>query len=184
MRVAFCGKMASGKTTLVNDLMNKYSFTKKYSFAQAVKDFARFVYDIPEDYKDRVKFQKIGDGAREYISPDVWIDAVVNQAKKAPINEKQFLDDARYENEVIRLKKEGWLVVLIDVDDELQIDRLKRTYPNDWEVHVDARNHPSEKGIDSIDKNLFDLVVEARDGIENFEMLDQYLLNEAILKVL
>lgn len=184
MRVAFCGKMASGKTTLVNDLMTKYSFTKKYSFAQAVKDFARFVYDIPEDYKDRVKFQKIGDGARKYISPDVWIDAVINQSKKAPINEKQFLDDARYENEVIKLKKEGWLVILIDIDEELQIERLKKTYPDDWEVHVDARNHASELGIDSIDRNLFDLVVEAKNGTENFEMLNNYLLEEAILKCL
>ena len=175
MKVAFCGKMASGKTSIAEKLMRENQNSQKYSFAGAVKDFSRFVYDIPENYKDRIKFQKVGDGARKYISPDVWIDAVLHKSKSAPFLENQFLDDARYRNEVIKLKEEGWTVILLDIEDELQIQRLKTTYPEDWNVHVDARSHPSEKGIEDIERDLFDLVVNVVNGDQNYEEIKSFL---------
>jgi adenylate kinase family enzyme len=163
MNIAFCGKMASGKTTLANQVVEIKGDAERVSFADAVKDFARFLYDIPEGHKDRIKFQKVGDGARRFISGDVWIEALLTKVGNSD-KSVCILDDARYENELVRLKQEGWKVVLLDISDELQVQRLKETYPNDWKTHLSARTHPSESGIDYIDKTLFDLVIDARDG--------------------
>ena len=43
------------------------------------------------------------------------------------------IDDVRYKNEVIKLKENGWLVIKIDIDDDLQIERLKNAYPENWQ---------------------------------------------------
>lgn len=174
MKVAFCGKMASGKTTLAERLLPIYQDSIKFSFAQAVKNFARFLYDIPEDYKDRVKFQKVGDGARKYINPNVWIDAVLHQTESLGDEILCIIDDVRYENEVNHLKEAGWKVVLLDISEDLQIERLKKTYPEDWEVHAKARTHESEQGIDLIDKGLFDLVLNVEDGDANYNQIMQH----------
>ena len=174
MKVAFCGKMASGKTTLAERVLPTYQDSRKFSFAQAVKDFARFLYDIPEDFKDRVKFQKVGDGARKFINPNVWIDAVLHQTENLSDWTLCVIDDVRYENEVKHLKEAGWKVVLLEINEDLQIERLKKTYPNDWEVHAQARSHPSEAEIDSIDKSLFDLILKAEDGDANYNQIMQH----------
>ena len=180
VKIAFCGKMASGKTTLANNLLELLDDSKKYSFAEKVKEFGRFLFDIPQDVKDRDKFQRVGDGARKYISGDVWIDAVLNQCYKDNNIKNFVLDDMRYENELLKLKKDGWYAVLVDIDDELQVQRIKKTYPHDWEKHLEARNHISETEIDTIDKNLFDLVVKAEnnskplDEVINFIVANQW----------
>ena len=65
LRIAICGKMGSGKTTLAEHIQKENPFFVRRSLAEGVKKFARFVYDIPEGKKDRILFQKIGDGARQ-----------------------------------------------------------------------------------------------------------------------
>ena len=181
VKIALCGKMASGKTTVAERFINEWADFKRVSLAQAVKDFGRFLFDIPEGHKDRVAFQKVGDGARKFIHGDVWLDAMLNMVEMFE-NESSVdgdclanfvVDDVRYHNEVLKLKSEGWTIVKLDVDDELQLERLKATYPNDWETHAEARSHPSEAEVDSIPLDLFDMVVNvSNDDNPYLEIVD------------
>ena len=188
VKIAICGKMASGKTTLANKVIEKHHGFGKFSLADAVKRFANFVYDIPEGYKDRVAYQKIGDGARRQLYEDVWIDTVLNEiGVHEGINELEngnegfvnhfIIDDVRYHNEVLKLRDNGWITVKIHIEEELQIERLKERYPNDWQVHVNARHHPSESEVNKIPNDLFDVIVDASNDNKPFAQVDDYLFN-------
>lgn len=182
VKVAICGKMASGKTTLAERFVSEYSDFGRFSLADAVKKFARFVYDIPEGHKDRVAFQKIGDGARRHLYEDIWIHTLFNEVAhhEAVANNDGFIkhfvvDDVRYLNEVIKMKADGWLLVKLDISDDLQIERLKNVYPDDWETHVGARNHSSEAEVDEIPEGLFDVILTASNNEDSFDQLNEFI---------
>ena len=185
VKIAICGKMASGKTTiaemLVSECFQSGEFGR-FSLADAVKRFARFMFDIPDGHKDRVAFQKMRDGARRFLYEDVWIDTLLKEvahyevvANNGGLIKNFVVDDVRYLNEVIKLKDAGWITVKIDISEELQIERLKRTYPDDWETHVNARHHASEAEVDTIPDQLFDIVVAADDTDEPFKILESFI---------
>jgi len=176
VKIAFCGKMASGKTTMADELCKNLEKSRKYSFAAGVKNFGRFLFDIPDGVKDRAKFQKVGDGARRFIGEDVWVNALFTTVDNDVSIRNFILDDCRYANEVKKLKSAGWYVVLLNIDDELQVERLKATYPNDWENHVGARNHPSELDVDKIDKKLFDIVVNVKNDSKGLEEVSNFII--------
>lgn len=176
VKIAFCGKMASGKTTMADELCEVLEKSRKYSFAAGVKDFGRFLFDIPEGVKDRVKFQKVGDGARRFIGEDVWVNALFTKVRGDVSVRNHILDDCRYANEVKKLKADGWYVVLLDISDELQVERLKNTYPKDWQKHIDARNHPSELDVDKIDKNLFDLIINVGNDSKGINEVSNFIV--------
>ena len=184
VKIAICGKMASGKTTMADWLELNHDYVK-FSLAGAVKDFGNFLFDIPQGTKDRPTYQKIGDGARRFLFEDVWIyTLLVNVSKHVATPYKTHnivVDDVRYENEVMKLKEGGWTLIKINVDDELQIERLKRTYPDDWETHVASRDHPSEAEIDKMDDKLFDYIIDAENG-KTGEIIES-LFEEAILEL-
>ena len=172
MKVALCGKMASGKTTMALKLGDRFGF-KRFSLAKGVKDFGNFLFDIPEGHKDRVAYQKVGDGGRNLLYAEIWIDVMLKSVSNSECS-NAVVDDVRYLNEVENLKKEGWKIIKIDIEEPQQIERLKKTYPNDWETHVSARNHPSELEIDTIPESMFDLVVKASDD-EKYEIVFDFL---------
>lgn len=174
LRLAICGKMGSGKTTLANHIKKENPFFVKRSLAEGVKKFARFVYDIPEGKKDRVLFQKIGDGARQELFEDVWITTLLRSCDEG---EHTIVDDVRYHNEVIKLKELGWKIIKIDIENKLQEERIKKTYPNDWKIHLASRTHNSEIEIDSIPENLFDIIIKAENNNQPQNELNQYLYN-------
>ena len=155
MKIGICGKMASGKTTLANALCDGLHF-KRFSLAQSVKDFADFLFDIPEGYKDRKAYQKVGDGGRKKLYGDIWIDVL-----KGKVNESNeefvVVDDIRYLNEV---------------------EKLKETYPNDWETHAESRNHPSEAEIDLMNDEDFDLIIPAENTIKPIKSLVSFVVDE------
>jgi broad-specificity NMP kinase len=173
MKIGICGKMASGKTTLATHLCEELDF-EKYSLAKAVKDFANFLFDIPEGHKDRIAYQKVGDGGRKKLYENIWIDTLKNQIHDKRTN-SVVVDDVRYENEVLNLKSEGWKLVKIVIDDNLQIERLKRTYPDTWETHVGSRHHASEAEVDTIADNLFDLIITAEDTLQPIEEIATFV---------
>ncbi len=176
VKIGLCGIMASGKTTLAEQLIQNYSDFTRVSLANAVKEFANFIFDIPEGYKDRVAYQKMGDGARNYLFQDVWIETLLQQvAEQEGFNKHFIVDDIRYENEVDKLKEKGWYIVKLDIDEDLQLDRLKATYPDDWEVHAEARSHASESQVNNIPLEKFDFVIKASNDDSPLMQLDNFV---------
>ena len=71
------------------------------------------------------------------------------------------VDDVRFVNEAKRFKEEGWLLVKMDIGEDLQVERLKSTYADNWEMHVANRTDASELEVDEIPLDWFDLVISA-----------------------
>ena len=155
MKIAICGKMASGKTTLADWFAEHHDFLK-ISLAAKVKGVAKDLFGMT--HKDRRLLQQIGMKMRE-IKEDVWIDYLINL--QVDEGENLIVDDVRFINEAEKLKTAGWTLIRINIDDDLQKQRLKDTYPKDWEVHWNSRTDSSEAQVDLIPAELLDLEITA-----------------------
>lgn len=151
MKIAIAGKMCSGKTTLCNYIIKEYPHHIKKSIAGKVKEIASEMFGMKE--KDRKLLQTIGTQFRQ-IDNDVWIKYLINQNLDNII-----IDDLRYINEAKLLKENGWYIIRININKNIQIERLKQTY-NNWEDHIQNINHESELEIDKMDKYV-DLDIES-----------------------
>ncbi len=146
MKIAIVGKMCSGKTTLANMIMEKYPNYKKYSFGQKVKDVAVDLFDMKG--KDRSLLVKIGGYMRD-INPDVWVDYLMKQIMNV---DDCIIDDIRYQNEVDACIKNGFTFIKLSIPKDIQIERIKRVYPDNYEDHIENINHNSETNELIIDK--------------------------------
>ena len=118
MKIAICGKMCSGKTTIANYIMRTFSGYKKYSFGQKVKDLCVELFNMKE--KDRSLLIKFANSMRE-IDSNVWINQVLKVTKG---EDNCIIDDVRYQNEVDALIKDGWSFIQINIPYELQTNRI------------------------------------------------------------
>ena len=156
MKIGICGKMASGKTTIAEHLtaLDDYPF-QIISMAGEVKRVGRELFGMTK--KDRPLLQKIGMKMRE-IRESVWLDAVRREAER---HDYVACDDVRFINEAKNLKDEEWLLIKLDIDEDLQKSRLQNTYGDDWELHWNNRGDPSEAEVDKIPLDWFDLIIPA-----------------------
>ena len=172
LNIGICGKMFSGKTTLANHIVNNYNY-KKVAFGDKVKQFATEICGMDPNAKDRELLQKIGNGARDIISKNVWIDALDETIKLTKSNNEYpcnfVCDDIRYENEAEALMKRGWLVIKVKTTPEIQKERMKRIFPLTWEDHWNRIDHVSEINIDDIvcDESYFGYESDIFDWIDN-----------------
>ena len=167
MKVGICGKMASGKTTLAKGF-NEEGF-EIVSMADGVKRVGREVFGMT--MKDRHLLQQIGMKMRE-IRPTVWLDLLMKQADEV---ENAICDDIRFVNEATTLKENGWYLIKIDIDEELQKIRLKNTYKNDWKTHWNNRSDPSETEVDKIPLEWFDLIIPASNDGSVSNLIGPYI---------
>ena len=76
------------------------------------------------------------------IDENVWINYIINQTK-----DKDYcvIDDLRYQNEYDALYKNGFNIIKLIVDNKTQEERIKNIYPNNYQDHLNNRNHISER---------------------------------------
>lgn len=79
IKIAFIGKMCSGKSTACQYLQTLNPDFKILSFAGKIKDIARELFDMKT--KDRKLLQQIGSHMRE-IDYDVFVKYLIRQSKK------------------------------------------------------------------------------------------------------
>lgn len=139
MKIAICGKMCSGKSTIADYIMRTQSGYQKYSFAQKVKELCVELFNMKT--KDRPLLINFANKMRD-IDPDVWINQVLQQTKG---KENCIIDDLRYQNEVDSLIKDGWIIIQLNISYTLQRERLINVYPHDYKEHLQVTNHISEK---------------------------------------
>jgi len=138
MKIAITGKMCSGKSTIASVISESNPNFKIYSFGKKVKDVAKDLFDMKE--KDRTLLTTIGTKMRD-IDPDVWTNYILKQTKD---QEYCIVDDLRYQNEYEALHKAGFKIIQFKIDPEIQKERIKIVYPNNYQDHLNNLNHISE----------------------------------------
>lgn len=138
MKLAICGKMCSGKSTLANTIKVMDPRYEIVSIGQAVKDIGTTYFGM--EGKDRDLLIQIGTKMRE-IDPEVWTNYIVRKTKHMT---HCIIDDMRYQNEYDILKEHGFTFVQLHVSRHIQEQRLKKLYPRDYQRHLHNRDHPSE----------------------------------------
>jgi hypothetical protein len=153
IKIAFIGKMCSGKSFICQYLQSLQPEFEILSFASKIKDIAIELYGM--EYKDRELLQKIGSKMRE-IDEDVFSKYLIKESKKYNF---VLVDDVRYPNELFYLKKNGFILVKLVISSQLQKERLHQLYGNKAEQHIALLEHSSEILQDNMDDNLFDKII-------------------------
>lgn len=188
VRIAFSGKICSGKTTAANILSERIElraleagvlFQKtvvRLSVASKVKELAIDLFGMDPAKKDRKLLQVLGQKMKE-IDSEVWIRALTNQVKQCK-DSHIIIDDVRFPNEFDALRKLNFVIIRLDIDPVLQLERLKNTYPESWETHVLRLDNISETALDNCKD--FDYVIDINHGTTN-ETIRKYLCENLIL---
>jgi cytidylate kinase len=160
MKIAIHGKMCYGKTTLANIIKEFDNDYKILSFGQKVKDIAKDLFNMK--YKDRTLLTSIGTKMRE-IDSDVWTNYTINMGKSY---DKVVIDDLRYQNEHDVCIKNGYKIIVLTLPKDIQIERLKVCYPDNFKDHIDNSKHESESGIECSNCTIIDMSLDL-DTIQN-----------------
>lgn len=139
-RIAFTGRMGTGKSSVADFLVNSFGF-KRYSFAAKLKEIASDLFGM--NTKDRLLLQVLGTKVRE-VEQDSWANFVVKQIEsEAPL--RATIDDMRYLNEGAILKGNGFTLVRLYTDVHVRKDRKIVGF------NPETDRHPSETETDSIE---------------------------------
>jgi adenylate kinase family enzyme len=170
MKISICGKMCSGKTTLAKYIYSLKENTKIISFADKLKEIARDLFNMED--KDRNLLILLGKKMRE-IDPNVWINATIKKSKQF---ENLIIDDIKYFNELKTLRDNGFKIIKLNISDDLQLKRLKNTYPETWKSHFKYIRDKSESQMDLLDNKYFDIEINV-DNDNIFEKINLFIKN-------
>ena len=170
MKIAICGKMCSGKSTLANHIMRTFPGYQKYSFAKRVKELCVELFGMTG--KDRDLLITFANKMRE-IDPKVWINQVLQETKDKT---NCIIDDVRYQNEVDALIKDGWKIIQLHVPYELQKKRIIKTYPDNYQEHLEKINHLSEQNLYLFPEGYPQLSLQVDDSNEKQNLHEVNLL--------
>ena len=174
MKIALLGKMGSGKSTCAKYLKEKYNF-EIHSFGSPVKKFAKEIFN--DNTKNRSLIQDFAQKVKE-IDPNVWVNYLINNAN---FSKNIVVDDLRFPNEFEVLKANGFLIIKLDISKEFQELRLKTTYPDNFQTHLNRRNDISESFTDILENDYIYKVDS--DNIENlYSFLDSIIHNYFSIK--
>lgn len=163
VRIAFAGKMGSGKTTRAVYLVKRYGFIK-LSFAHNVYNFAERIFGN----HDRKTLQFFGEMCREY-DPECWIKLLDKELRKYP-DKDVVIDDCRYPNEAKYLFEHGFIIIMLVCDEKERIRRVKEL----GKYYEGCENNPSEKSVDAIPTEyIYD--VWDTSGDLNYGILDGFV---------
>lgn len=150
MKIAITGKMCYGKTTVAN-IIKEYDEYQIFSFGQKVKDIATDLFDMQN--KDRTLLTSIGTKMRE-IDSDIWAKYIIKNCRDL---ENVVIDDLRYQNEYRYLIENNFKIIVLTLPVEIQIERIMKLYPENYQDHLNNMFHVSEKGIDFIDNDCLNI---------------------------
>lgn len=148
LRIAFTGKICSGKTTLANRVQvlahTHHIAVERLSFGDYAKNVAKtyFGYDGTK-YTGRELIVKIDAKMRD-IRPDVWVDCMRRKMLSSDCH-NWVVDDVQHPNEADMLRSMGFTLFRIDIPESVRIERLEHTYPDyNSATHQDTELEPFE----------------------------------------
>lgn len=154
MKIAISGKMCSGKSTLKeflkDKILNCYNLyennsilpLQELSFSDPVKEMYNSNFDYSK-IKNRMGLQKIADSFRD-IDRDVFARRLIERIEPDKV---VIVDDVRYKNEMKYLKENDFIVIRIEVDEDIQCSRFYKLYPG--QNFVMSSQHQSETDLDN-----------------------------------
>ena len=153
-KIAFSGKMRSGKDTAVNYMLKNFGGVR-VAFADILYGILHFAQKTCgfDNKKDRKFLQFVGTEWARSINPDVWIDAVLQKVGKQNCN--IYLSDLRFLNEYKRLKQDGWILI-----------RINRSDQKSFTTENDNTSHKSECELDTIKD--WDYVINNSSDLKDF----------------
>lgn len=147
-KIAFTGKMRSGKDYLARYMRNKH-FYKRFAFGDEIRRVTKELY--PEQFADGAKprslLQEFGEMAREH-DRDVWVKALFRSMEENShdiFDGRVVVTDLRQPHEFDALRRNGFVIVKVEADDEVRLERMRQAGDRFTEEML---NHPTESYID------------------------------------
>ena len=104
----------------------------------------------------------------------MWINYLDNKLKTELKDENYIvIDDLRFPNEYNYLRKNNFIIIKLIINDNLQIKRLKETYPENYNNHINSIQDVSEIYIDELEADYkIEVVHENENNI--LELIESY----------
>ena len=158
IKVALIGKMRAGKNQFAEYFIeNGY---KEFKFGTGIAEIIQRYF--PEEWakgKPRYLYQQIGQDMRN-LDPDVWIKYTFRQIEEYErymdfnfFDCKVIITDTRQRNEVEKLRAAGYIIVKIEADEKIRLERMKAAgdiLPDDDFQLYQLLNHETEFYSDSV----------------------------------
>jgi len=172
MKIAFLGKMGSGKSTFAGLLVIKHGYIK-LSFAAKVKSIAVDLFRMNPNKKDREILQGIGMKMRE-IRENVWVDYLLEKINSFSYGSNIVIDDCRFINEVQALKEKGFIIIGLIPNEQRRMDTLKRLY---GDITEEQLNDSSESQVmEAMNEADYIFMEHAENSIEkNYNVLKEII---------
>ena len=165
MKIALNGKIGSGKSWLAEKLVKDNNYFQT-SFAKRIKELAIELFEM--NGKDRDLLVEFGEKMKT-IDPHVWIKNAMKECKgKTDV----VLDDLRFRDEYTLLKKDGWILVKIEIPEDERVQNIHSKYGTEAPFHLKYSESFTEN--DLID-NSFDLILRNKETM--YEDLIKFLNN-------
>ncbi|WP_433943634.1 adenylate kinase [Paenibacillus sp. SN-8-1] len=134
--IGLIGKLRAGKDVVAAYLASNYGYTR-FAFGDPLKDdFHRRYPEIPREPKPRAGYQFHGQFMREHRGENVWIDAcleAITEAESYHVADyymygpdaafRAVITDVRQPNEYGRLNAEGYVLIRVQAQDGIRIQR-------------------------------------------------------------
>jgi hypothetical protein len=161
LRLAFSGKMRSGKEEAMKYLNEKYfnnsafviNFADPlYTLCKTIQTYCGFPVE-----KDRGLLQYIGTDYGRAKNPNVWINKLFGDIECYHFDKTVMIGDARFTNEMDACKERNIPVIKIQASDEVRLSRG---------ADYDKLNHASELDMDTYER--YDFIIENNGTLEEF----------------
>tara|TARA_B100000035_G_scaffold299141_1_gene293557 strand:- start:70 stop:603 length:534 start_codon:yes stop_codon:yes gene_type:complete len=175
MKIAISGPMGSGKSTIAKMIKSDNDKYIIYSFGKKIKDIAYDLFNMDKNFKDRSLLINIADKMRD-IDPDIWAKYIVKQMDG---HKYCIIDDLRFQNELDILENDNdWIYIILHIDNDKRLERLKKLYPDNYDDHVKNMTHLSEKGELQFSNHNRTLHLNSDDSLENIKYNIEYFINK------
>lgn len=181
MRIAFTGKLASGKTTAAKFLVDERDFVRM-ALADELKaigaEIATWMHQSRVlSHEDRMRLldkkttlgrrwlQFLGTECLRSRLPDIWIQILLHKIRSSAMS-KIVVDDARFLNEAQTLRQAGFLVVKVQTPEADRLARIEELYPQYRGRLEELSAHPSETEVDLVEP---DVLIVNRGSLEDLK---------------
>lgn len=179
MKVALFGKIRSGKDTVGEILINEYGCTR-VAFGDGIKKIIdEFFPEAWDNGKPRHHYQFIGQKLRE-LNPDVWVNNLIKRAEDIRLQNLIYrgvstsfvVTDGRQANEAVKLREQGYTIVVVETDETTRIERMRQAGDN---FTLEMLRHETELQVDLIEP---DYVINNNGTLEDLKNKVRELVNE------